>query len=188
MTKFAKWKKMIKIKARFISKPHAHLQTMEKTCAKFEKDRYKTVWGVALTRCPLSIHWGQKMTKFTKWKKWQKIISQLYSNHMHILIPWRKRTQSFIKIGIKLYEELGSQSTHCLYTFMIWGQEMTKFIKWKNRSNFGEVDFAPAKTDKVNKVEKWQKLTAGLNPNHMHIFKPWKKRCAKLHKDRHEIV
>ena len=26
-----------------------------------------------------------------------------------------------------------------------------------------------------NKVEKWQKLTAGLNPNHMHIFKPWKK-------------
>ena len=26
-----------------------------------------------------------------------------------------------------------------------------------------------------NKVEKWQKLTAGLNPNHMHIFKPWNK-------------
>ena len=41
---------------------------------------------------------------------------------------------------------------------------------------------------KVNKVEKWQKITAGLNPNHMHIFKPWKKRCAKMHKDRHEIV
>ena len=60
--------------------------------------------------------------------------------------------------------------------------------KNKNRSNFGEVDVAPAKTDKVNKVEKWQKLTAGLNPNHMHIFRPWKKRCAKLHKDRHEIV
>ena len=58
----------------------------------------------------------------------------------------------------------------------------------KNRSNFGKADVAPAKTDKVNKVEKRQKLTAGLNPNHMHIFKPWKKRCAKLHKDRHEIV
>ena len=29
--------------------------------------------------------------------------------------------------------------------------------------------------EKVNKVEKWQKLTAELNPNHMHIFKPWKK-------------
>ena len=56
------------------------------------------------------------------------------------------------------------------------------------RSNFGEVDVAPAKNDKVNKLEKWQKLTAGLNPNHMHIFKPWKKRCAKLHKDRHETV
>ena len=24
-------------------------------------------------------------------------------------------------------------------------------------------------------MEKWQKLTAGLNPNHMHIFKPWTK-------------
>ena len=45
----------------------------------------------------------------------------------------------------------------------------------KYRSNFGEVDVAPAKNWKVNKVEKWQKLTAGLNPNHMHIFKPWKK-------------
>ena len=58
----------------------------------------------------------------------------------------------------------------------------------KYRSNFSEVDVAPAKNDKVNKVEKLQKLIAGLNPNHMHIFKPWKKRCAKLHKDRHEIV
>ena len=61
-------------------------------------------------------------------------------------------------------------------------------VLYKNRSNFGEVDVASAKTDKVNKVEKWQKLTAGLNPNHMHIFKPWKKRCVKLHKDSYEIV
>ena len=56
------------------------------------------------------------------------------------------------------------------------------------RSNFGEVDVAPAKKDKVNNVEKWQKLTAEINPNHMRIFKPWKKRWANLHKDRHEIV
>ena len=55
---------------------------MEKTCAKFRKDGYKIVW-VVLTRYPLSIHGGQKMTKFTKWKKWQKIISQLHPNHMH---------------------------------------------------------------------------------------------------------
>ena len=57
-----------------ISKPHAHLQTMEKTCAKFQKDQYKIVWGIALTRYPLSKHWGRKMTQYTKWKKWQKII------------------------------------------------------------------------------------------------------------------
>ena len=54
----------------------------------------------------------------------------------------------------------------------------------KYRSN--EVDVALVKN--VNKVEKWQKLTAGLNPNHMHIFKLWTKRCAKLNKDRHEVV
>ena len=81
--KVRKVEKVTKINARIISKPYAHLQTMEKTCAKFQKDRYKIVWGVALTRYPLSIHWGQKMTKFTKWKKWQKIISQLYPNHVH---------------------------------------------------------------------------------------------------------
>ena len=39
----------------------------------------------------------------------------LYPNHMHIFRPWRKHVQSFKKIGIKLYEELRSQGTHCLY-------------------------------------------------------------------------
>ena len=44
------------------------------------------------------------------------------------------------------------------------------------------------KMTNLTKWKKWQKLPPGLNPNHMHIFKPWKKRCAKLHKGRHEIV
>ena len=39
----------------------------------------------------------------------------LYPNHMHIFRPWRKHVQSFKKIGMKLYEELRSQGTHCLY-------------------------------------------------------------------------
>ena len=39
----------------------------------------------------------------------------LYPNHMHIFRPWRKHVQSSKKIGIKLYEELRSQGTHCLY-------------------------------------------------------------------------
>ena len=33
-----------------ISKPHAHLQTVTRTPAKFQKDRHKTVGGVAHTR------------------------------------------------------------------------------------------------------------------------------------------
>ena len=34
-----------------ISKPHAHPCTMKKTHAKFQNNQYKTVRGVALTRC-----------------------------------------------------------------------------------------------------------------------------------------
>ena len=113
-------KKVTKLKSMIISKPHAHLQTIGKTCAKFQKDRYEIVWGVALTRYSLSQHFhricGQKMTKFPKWKKWQKLSQRLHPNHMHIFRPWRKHVQSFKKIGIKLYEELRSQGTHCLYT------------------------------------------------------------------------
>ena len=41
MTKVHKVKKLTKINARIISKPHANLKTMEETCAKFKKDRYK---------------------------------------------------------------------------------------------------------------------------------------------------
>ena len=60
------------------------------------------------------------MTKFAKWKKYKKkiIMQGLYPNHIHIFRlfrPWRKYAQSFKKIGIKLYEELRSQGTHCLY-------------------------------------------------------------------------
>ena len=58
--KVHKVEKVTKINARIISKPRAHLQTMEKTCAKFEKDWYKIVWGVALTRYRLSIHEVEK--------------------------------------------------------------------------------------------------------------------------------
>ena len=58
------------------------------------------------------------MTKFAKWKKGQKLIQGLYPNHMQISRPWQKHVESFKKIGIKLYEELRSQGTHCLHTFI----------------------------------------------------------------------
>ena len=41
---------------RIISKQHAYLKTMTKTPVEFQKNRYKTVGGVAPTRYPLSIH------------------------------------------------------------------------------------------------------------------------------------
>ena len=39
----------------------------------------------------------------------------LYPNHMHIFRPRRKHVRSFKMIGTKLYVELRSQGTHCLY-------------------------------------------------------------------------
>ena len=39
----------------------------------------------------------------------------LYPNHKHFSRGLRKHVQSFKKISIKLYEELCSQGTHCLY-------------------------------------------------------------------------
>ena len=59
-----------------------------------------------------------EVRKFTKWKKRQKLIQGLYPNHMHNSRPWGKHVQSFKKIGIKLYEELRSQGTHCHNTFI----------------------------------------------------------------------
>ena len=50
MTKFTMWKKRKKIDLTIISKSHAHSDTMKKTYAKFQINRYKTVRGVALTR------------------------------------------------------------------------------------------------------------------------------------------
>ena len=107
---------MAKIKTRIISKSHAYLQTMAKTCAKFQKDRYKIELRSQGTHCHNTfIESAVRKWKFPKWKKWQKLMQGLYRNHIYIFRPWRKRVQSLKKIGIKLYEELRSQGTHCLY-------------------------------------------------------------------------
>ena len=60
MAKFNWRKKVLKNNLRNISKPHAYLQTMYKTPVKFQKNRYKTVGGVAHTRYPLSFHFDSK--------------------------------------------------------------------------------------------------------------------------------
>ena len=63
--KFTKQKKVTKLKEKIRSKAHAHLQTMEKICAKFQKDWYNIVWGVVPKRYPPSIYGWWKKTKFT---------------------------------------------------------------------------------------------------------------------------
>ena len=126
-------KKVTKINSRIISKAHANFKTMEKTCAKFQKDQYKIVWGVALTRYPLSIHfhriWGQKMTKFTKWKKWQKLMQGLYQNHNYAHLQTMEKScakfqNDWYKIVWGVVLTRYPLSIHC-------HRKMTKFTKWK---------------------------------------------------------
>ena len=76
---------------------------------------------------------------------------------MHIFRPWRKHVQSFKKIGIKLYEELRSQGTHCLYI---------EVEKWLSSQS--------GKSDK-KKIQQ-------LYPNHMHILTPWRKHLQSFKK------
>ena len=72
-------------------KPHAHIHSMQKTCAKFQNNRWKSVRGVVPTRYPLSIPFDnisyQKRLSSQGRKRERKIIKGLYPNHMHIFIP-----------------------------------------------------------------------------------------------------
>ena len=67
MTKL-KWKKW-QNKNKIISNPCVLLQTLEKTCAKFQKDWLKIVWEVAMTWYPLSIHLRSENDKVQKEQK-----------------------------------------------------------------------------------------------------------------------
>ena len=71
MAKFTNYTKVKKNNGRVVSKKHMHIfRLWKKTCAKFQKDSYKIVCGVELTRYPLSNYIeGEKMTKFTMRQK-----------------------------------------------------------------------------------------------------------------------
>ena len=134
--KVHKVEKVTKINSRIISKPRAHLQTMAKTCAKFHKDRYKIVWGVALTRYPpvsrlaqnlrsenYKVHKVEKVTKINS-----RIISKPYAHLQTMAKTCTKFQKDQYKIGwgVVLTRYPLSQHFH-----RIWGQKMTKFVKWK---------------------------------------------------------
>ena len=107
--------KVTKINLKIISKPHALLQTWEKTCAKFQKDRFKIVREVAITRYPLSIHLRSENDKVQKEQKSDKKYGKDYMKTTCTSSDYGENVQSSKKISIKLYEELCSQGTHCLY-------------------------------------------------------------------------
>ena len=137
--KVHKVEKVTKINSRIISKPRAYLQTMAKTCAKFHKDRYKIVWGVALTRYPLSpdFHriWSQKMKsendKVHKVEKVTKINSRIISKPYAHLQTMAKTCTKFQKDQYKIVWVAFTRYPLSQHFRRIWGQKMTKFAKWK---------------------------------------------------------
>ena len=104
-----------------ISRPwQKHVQSFKKIGTKLYEELHSQG-----THC-LYTFVESEVRKWQKLKKWQKLMQRLYPNHMHIFRPWRIYVRSFKKIGIKLYEELSSQGTHCLYT------EVEKWHKVEN--------------------------------------------------------
>ena len=90
----------------------------------------------------------------------------LYEKHLHIFRLWRKHVQSLKKISIKLYEELCSRGTYCLY---IEGE------KWLS-----------SQCGKKWKKKKKKNLTITSKSNaHPHTMK---KMHAKFHNNRHKTV
>ena len=167
VNKVEKWQKL----TAGLNPNHMHIfKPWKKRHAKLHKDRHEMYKELCLqgNHCLYTFYriWGQKMIKFTKWKKWQKLIQGLYPNHMHISRPWKKHVQSFIKIGMKLYEELRSQGTHYLYTFIE----------------------SEVRNDKVHKVEKVTKINSRvISKPHAHL-QTMGKTCAKFQNDQYKIV
>ena len=80
------------------------------SCIKIGMKLYKELCLVA------TVNRRSENDKIHKEEKVTKIYSRIISNphaHLHTM---EKNVQSFKNLNIKLYEELRSQGTHCLYT------------------------------------------------------------------------
>ena len=126
---------MRKNNQRFLSKPHAHLHSMQRTPAKFQNIPWKTVRGVALSWYPLSIHYDsisyQKQTKFTKQKKVRKNNQRFISkSHAH-LHSMQKTCAKFQNIPSKTVR--GVAPTRYPIYFHLKGYRMTE--PQKDRAN-----------------------------------------------------
>ena len=124
-----------------------HICRLWRKGAKFQKDQYKLLWGVMITRYPLSTSNVRKWKSSQSRKNWQKLMKWLYQKHMHIFRLWRKYMQSFKMTGIK----------------MVWGVVLTRYPLsiywgWKRKVHYVE------KSDK-----KWCNNyihTTGTSSNH----------------------
>ena len=89
-----------------ILKPHAYLQTIYKTLAKFQEDRNKTVEGISLTKYPL-MHLLQLNTRSSQVEKSRKM-TIMSKPHSHLTM--NKMHTKFHEYRNKIYEELHPQN------------------------------------------------------------------------------
>ena len=82
---------------------------------RFKKTGLKLYKKLQSHGIPLSINLRSVNDKVQKEQKVTKIWQGLYEKHVHIFRLWRKHMLNSKKISIKLYEELCSRGTHCLY-------------------------------------------------------------------------
>ena len=98
---------MSKINLRIISKPHAHLQSMMTTSLKFQKNRNKTVGGVAHTRYIQYSYRGTKGRKDRRNDGKSKTMSLRFSSkrrgtikHRHTLMCIRRGFKHFARYEV----------------------------------------------------------------------------------------
>ena len=143
-------KKVSKINLRIISKPHAHLQSLVKTSVNFQKNRNKTVGGVAHTTYPLSIHFhyqnAWKMTKFKLQRKVSKINPRIISKAHAYLLSIIKTSVKFQKnlnktVGIvKIPEKRLSLNCEKKCQKLIWGLYYQSMAKTHTPKGDGRTD------------------------------------------------
>ena len=95
----------------------------------FKKISIKLYEQFVLTRYPLSIYWGWKMTKFTMWKKWKNNLTITSKSHAHP--HTMKKTHA--KFHNNRYKTVRgvvlTKGTHCLY---IEGEKWLSSQCWKS--------------------------------------------------------
>ena len=116
---------MTQINLRIISKPHAYLQSMVTTSAKFQENRNKTVGGNAHTRYPLPIHFYCQNAR----KMAVQIAKKVTKKNLRIISKPHAYLQSMVTTSAKFQENRNKTRRSCAHKVpTIYSQELKREI------------------------------------------------------------